>query len=78
MVGQVKSVKGILKQLQASILTLTAPDWPPEEDMARANPAEQFAWLSRQGTSRAISLFLIQTGRQELIKKDFMQLLLLI
>ena len=47
MVGQVKSVKGILKQLQGSILILTTPDWPPEEDMARCAPAEQFLWLSR-------------------------------
>lgn len=47
MVGQVKSVKMVLKQLQQSIQTITAPGWPSEEEMASVNPADNFQWLSR-------------------------------
>ena len=35
MVGQVKSSKGILKQLQTSILTITTPDFPKEANFAK-------------------------------------------
>ncbi len=47
MLGQVKSVKTALKQLQQSIQTITAPNWPSDEEMISANPADNFQWLSR-------------------------------
>ncbi len=47
MLGQVKSVKTALKQLQQSIQTITAPGWPADEEMVSANPADNFQWLSR-------------------------------
>ena len=47
MVGQVKSVKTVLKQLQQSIQTITAPGWPADEEMNSVNPADNFQWLSR-------------------------------
>ena len=47
MVGQVKSVKTVLKQLQASIQTITAPQFPPDEEMISVHPADNFQWLSR-------------------------------
>ena len=52
MVGQVKSVKTVLKQLQQSIQTITSPGWPSGEDCNAAaavssNPADNFQWLSK-------------------------------
>ncbi|TRY67660.1 hypothetical protein TCAL_05258 [Tigriopus californicus] len=47
MVGQVKSVKTVLKQLQQSIQTITAQGWPPDEEMVSTNPADNFQWLSK-------------------------------
>merc|ERR1719192_204534 len=48
MVGQVKSVKPVLKQLQQSIQTITAPDWPTDTDMARSKEADQFIWMAKE------------------------------
>ena len=48
MVGQVKSVKPVLKQLQQSIQTITAPDWPTDSDMARSKEADQFIWMAKE------------------------------
>ena len=44
MVGQVKSVKTVLKQLQQSIQTITAPGWPSDEEMLAMSqhPADAF------------------------------------
>lgn len=47
MVGQVKSVKTVLKQLQQSIQTVTSAGWPPDEEMVPANVADNFQWLSK-------------------------------
>jgi MAternally affected uncoordination len=47
MVGQVKSVKTVLKQLQQSIQTITSPGWPPDEEMISTNVADNFQWLSK-------------------------------
>ena len=47
MVGQVKSVKTVLKQLQQSIQTITSPGWPADEEMISTNPADNFQWLSK-------------------------------
>jgi len=49
MVGQVKSVKTVLKQLQQSIQTITAPGWPSDEEMLAMSqhPADAFQWLSK-------------------------------
>lgn len=48
MVGQVKSVKPVLKQLQQSIQTITAPEWPSDQDMARSRESDQFIWMARE------------------------------
>ena len=47
MVGQVKSVKTVLKQLQQSIQTVTSAGWPADEEMVPANVADNFQWLSK-------------------------------
>ena len=47
MVGQVKSVKTVLKQLQQSIQTVTSPGWPSDEEMVPTNLADNFQWLTR-------------------------------
>ena len=47
MVGQVKSVKTVLKQLQQSIQTITSPGWPQDEEMISTNQADNFQWLSK-------------------------------
>jgi len=48
MVGQVKSVKGVLKQLQQSIQTITAPDWPADTELCQGRMVDQFLWMSRE------------------------------
>jgi len=48
MVGQVKSVKGVLKQLQQSIQTITAPEWPTDGDLNRSREADHFIWMPRE------------------------------
>jgi len=48
MVGQVKSVKAVLKQLQQSIQTITSPDWPMDSEMARAREVDRFLWMSKE------------------------------
>merc|ERR1711936_299949 len=47
MVGQVKSVKTVLKQLQQSIQTITSAGWPSDEEMIPANVADNFQWLTK-------------------------------
>merc|ERR1712156_1244769 len=47
MVGQVKSVKGVLKQLQQSIQTVTSAGWPSDEEIIPANVADNFQWLTK-------------------------------
>ena len=47
MVGQVKSVKTVLKQLQQSIQTVTSPGWPADEEMVPTNAADNFQWLTK-------------------------------
>ena len=47
MVGQVKSVKTVLKQLQQSIQTVTSPGWPADEEMVPSNAADNFQWLTK-------------------------------
>ena len=37
MVGQVKSVKTVLKQLQQSIQTITSAGWPTDEEVLAAS-----------------------------------------
>ena len=48
MVGQVKSGKAVLKQLQQSIQTITAPDWPVDADLSKSREADQFIWMPRE------------------------------
>merc|ERR1711981_1212935 len=47
MVGQVKSVKTVLKQLQQSIQTVTSAGWPSDEEMVPSNAFDAFQWLSK-------------------------------
>merc|ERR1711981_172642 len=46
-VGQVKSVKTVLKQLQQSIQTVTSAGWPSDEEMIPSNVADNFQWLTK-------------------------------
>jgi len=48
MVGQVKSVKGALKQLQQAIQTITAPEWPGDTELAQGRPGERLVWMSKE------------------------------
>ncbi len=64
MVGQVKSVKTVLKQLQQSIQTITAPGWPPDEEMTSANPADYFQWLSRDNLCILVYLVTVMHSMQ--------------
>ncbi|XP_016961184.1 MAU2 chromatid cohesion factor homolog [Drosophila biarmipes] len=46
--GQVKTVKPSLKQLQMSIQTIMAPNWPSDEAIFGANQLEMFVWLPKE------------------------------
>ncbi|XP_037949757.1 MAU2 chromatid cohesion factor homolog [Teleopsis dalmanni] len=46
--GQVKTVKPSLKQLQMSIQTIMAPNWPADELIFGQNPLEMFVWLPKE------------------------------
>ncbi|KAI9577115.1 MAU2 chromatid cohesion factor homolog [Glossina fuscipes] len=46
--GQVKTVKPSLKQLQMSIQTIMAPNWPTDEVIFGQNPLEMFVWLPKE------------------------------
>lgn len=46
-VGQVKTVKTSLKQLQQSIQTIMSPNWPADEQIFGQTPMESFMWLSK-------------------------------
>ncbi|KAH8359162.1 hypothetical protein KR093_004877, partial [Drosophila rubida] len=46
--GQVKTVKPSLKQLQMSIQTIMAPNWPSDELIFGANQLEMFVWLPKE------------------------------
>jgi len=48
MVGQVKSVKTVLKQLQQSIQTITGPEWPADTELGRGRETDQFVWMPRE------------------------------
>lgn len=45
--GQVKTVKSSLKQLQQSIQTIMAPNWPLDEQIFGQTPMECFMWLPK-------------------------------
>jgi len=64
MVGQVKSSKGILKQLQTSILTITTPDFPKEANFAKNNPYDQFLWLSHDQLCILVYLITVMHSMQ--------------
>ncbi|XP_058976898.1 MAU2 chromatid cohesion factor homolog [Musca domestica] len=46
--GQVKTVKPSLKQLQMSIQTIMAPNWPADEVIFGQNPLDMFVWLPKE------------------------------
>lgn len=46
--GQVKTVKPSLKQLQMSIQTIMAPNWPSDDIIFGQNPLEMFIWLPKE------------------------------
>ncbi|XP_034489170.1 MAU2 chromatid cohesion factor homolog [Drosophila innubila] len=46
--GQVKTVKPSLKQLQMSIQTIMAPNWPSDELIFGSNQLEMFVWLPKE------------------------------
>lgn len=46
--GQVKTVKTSLKQLQQSIQTIMAPNWPTDEQIFGQNSNEMFMWLPKE------------------------------
>jgi len=47
MVGQVKSSKNILKQLQNSIHAISTNEFPKESNFAKNSPFDQFLWLTK-------------------------------
>lgn len=46
--GHIKTVKPSLKQLQHSIQTIVAPNWPADEVIFGQNTLEMFIWLPRE------------------------------
>uniref|UniRef100_A0A336N1N3 MAU2 chromatid cohesion factor homolog n=1 Tax=Culicoides sonorensis TaxID=179676 RepID=A0A336N1N3_CULSO len=46
-IGQVKTVKSSLKQLQQSIQTIMAPNWPSDDQIFGNTPMESFMWLPK-------------------------------
>jgi MAternally-affected-uncoordination protein len=46
--GHIKSVKMTLKQLQQSIQTIIATNWPSDEQIFGQNPIESFMWLPKE------------------------------
>ncbi|KAH8420764.1 hypothetical protein KR222_004313 [Zaprionus bogoriensis] len=46
--GQVKTVKPSLKQLQMSIQTIMAPNWPSDDFIFGSNQLEMFVWLPKE------------------------------
>ncbi|KAK0167876.1 hypothetical protein PV327_001731 [Microctonus hyperodae] len=48
MVGQVKSVKPCLKQLQQSIQTIMSPSWPSDEIVTGTNSGDMFIWMPKE------------------------------
>ncbi|EDW84142.2 LOW QUALITY PROTEIN: uncharacterized protein Dwil_GK13302, partial [Drosophila willistoni] len=46
--GQVKTVKPSLKQLQMSIQTIMAPNWPSDDTIFGSNQLEMFVWLPKE------------------------------
>jgi MAternally affected uncoordination len=46
--GQVKTVKNSLKQLQQSIQTIMSPQWPADEQIFGQNSTEMFMWLPKE------------------------------
>ncbi|XP_075145032.1 mau2 sister chromatid cohesion factor [Haematobia irritans] len=46
--GQVKTVKPSLKQLQMSIQTIMAPNWPADEAIFGQSPLDMFVWLPKE------------------------------
>ncbi|XP_023321486.1 MAU2 chromatid cohesion factor homolog [Eurytemora carolleeae] len=64
MVGQVKSSKMILKQLQGSILTVTSPDFHKEANFAKDVPEDQFMWLSHDQLCILVYLITVMHSMQ--------------
>lgn len=46
--GQVKTVKPSLKQLQQSIQTIMSPNWPSDDVIFGQNTLEMFMWLPKE------------------------------
>ena len=64
MVGQVKSVKPVLKQLQQSIQTITAPDWPSDADMVNSKESDQFIWMAKEHLGVLVYLVTVMHSMQ--------------
>ena len=48
LIGQVKSVKPCLKQLQQSIQTITQSQWPSDEELVSNNVGDMFTWMPKE------------------------------
>lgn len=46
--GQIKTVKSSLKQLQQSIQTIMSANWPADDQMFGQNSTEMFMWLPKE------------------------------
>jgi len=64
MVGQIKSVKAVLKQLQQCIQTITAPGWPADDDLATANQFDQFVWMPKEHLCVLVYLITVMHSMQ--------------
>ena len=67
MVGQVKSVKTVLKQLQQSIQTVTAAGWPADEEMVPSNAADNFQWLTKDHLCILVYLVTVMHSMQVMV-----------
>ena len=72
MVGQVKSVKTVLKQLQQSIQTVTSAGWPSDEEMTPSNVADNFQWLTKDHLCILVYLVTVMHSMQVRFSKNKM------
>ena len=76
MVGQVKSVKTVLKQLQQSIQTVTSAGWSSDEEMVPSNVADNFQWLTKDHLCILVYLVTVMHSMQvsSFCKKKYLDL----
>ena len=64
MVGQIKSVKTVLKQLQQCIQTITAPGWPADDELSNSAQHDQFVWMPKEHLCVLVYLITVMHSMQ--------------